>query len=283
VSVDFSVVIPTCGRNRELVETIASVQAQGGATFEILVVDDSEDGGAKTVVENVHDERVAYVRNPRPTGGVPSLVRNLAWPRATGRFVHFLDDDDIVPVSHYAAVKTAFERRPDVGLVFGRIEPFGCGPEEQLRHERRYFAQAARNAAVCAGFGPKLGFAGQMLFDLPVLVCSASVVRRECVGGVGGFDPDIRLMEDADFHVRIMRRYGAHFLDRVALRYRIGFPSLMHAPNPSPSQLRLQREGRRRMRAKYWLEYGPVEFYTLSLLARAMRFARVSSSDGSPV
>jgi glycosyltransferase involved in cell wall biosynthesis len=272
---DFSVVIPTFRRNRELAEAIISVQQQVGVTWEILVVDDCPDGGAEVVVERLHDTRINYLRNPRPSGGVPSVVRNLAWPRASGRFVHFLDDDDIVPPGHYEAVAAAFARLPKVGLVFGRVEPFGVGLEAQLRHERQFFARAARKAAACASFGRKLAFAGQMLFDLPILVCSAGVVRRECVAGVGGFDPNIRLMEDADFHARVMRKYGACFLDRLALKYRIGFPSLMHAPNPPPAQLLMQREGRRRMRVKYRQEYGSLEFYALALFTRTIRMARL--------
>ena len=66
-------------------------------------------------------------------------------------------------------------------------------------------------------FGRKLAFAGQMLFDLPNPRLQRRVVRRECVAGVEGFDPGIRLMEDADFHARVMRKYGACFLDRLAL------------------------------------------------------------------
>lgn len=272
--IDVSVVIPTYRRNAQLIQAIASVQTQAGATLEILVVDDCPDGGAESTVERMGDPRIRYLRNPNPTGGIPSIVRNLAWPSARGRFVHFLDDDDIVPAGHYAAVTTAFARRPDVGLVFGRVEPFGDGPEAQLQHERRFFARAARSAAVCERFGRKLAFAGQMLFDLPLLVCSAGVVRRECIAGVGGFDPMIRLMEDADFYVRVMRRYGACFLDRPALEYRIGFPSLMHAADPPPAQLRLQREGRQRMRAKYHREYGAFEFYALAFGTRVLRMAR---------
>jgi len=154
------------------------------------------------------------------------------------------------------------------------VEPFGDGPEAQLRHERLFFARAAHYAAWCERFGHKLPFAGQMLFDLPLLVCSAGVVRRECIAGVGGFDPLIHLMEDADFYVRVMRRYGACFLDRPALKYRIGFPSLMHATAAPPAQLRLQREGRQRMRAKYHREYGTFEFYALALFTRLFRLAR---------
>jgi glycosyltransferase involved in cell wall biosynthesis len=268
--VDFSVVIPTYRRPRELGEAIASIARQSGVTFEILVVDDCPEGSAKAAADALGDPRVSYERNPRPTGGVPSVVRNLAWPRAKGQFVHFLDDDDIVPEGHYAAVKAAFEAHPDVGLVFGRIEPFGTCTENQLEHERRYFADAARHALACGRFGTRLAFASRMLFGSAMLVCSAGVVRRECVDRIGGFDPGIRLMEDADFYVRMMRECGACFLDRVALQYRIGSPSLMHSPNPTEAQLRLEREGRQRMQRKYLKERGTLEFYALGIFARTL-------------
>jgi GT2 family glycosyltransferase len=250
------------------------VQRQQGVTLEILVVDDCPNGGARPVVEDLNDARVTYLRNPSPTGGIPSVVRNLAWPRAAGRFVHFLDDDDMVPDGHYAAVAAAFARNPNVGLIFGRVEPFGAGPEAQLQHERQFFARASRSAMLCTRFGRKRAFAGQMLFDNPLLVCGAAVVRRECVAGVGGFDPNIRLMEDADFNARVMRKYGACFVDQAALHYRIGYPSLMHSPNPPPAQRAMQSEGRRRMRAKYRQEHGALDFYTLALFTRALRIAR---------
>ena len=272
--VDFSIVIPTFRRNRELAEALASVQRQQGVTLEVLVVDDCPDGGARTVVEDLHDARVTYLKNPKPTGGVPSVVRNLGWPHASGRFVHFLDDDDMVPEGHYAAVAATFANHPEVGLVFGRVEPFGAGPESQLEHERKFFARASRSAMMCKRFGRKRAFAGQMLFDNPLLVCGAAVVRRECVAGVGGFDPNIRLMEDADFNARVMRKYGACFVDQAALHYRIGYPSLMHSPNPPPAQRAMQSDGRRRMRAKYRQEHGMFDFYSLALFTRAMRIAK---------
>ena len=196
------------------------------------------------------------------------IRQNVGWPLARGTFVHFLDDDDIVPEGHYAAVKNVFAAHPKIGMVFGRIEPFGICPTWQLEHERRYFADAARSATLCQKFGAKWAFAGRMLFDKALLVCSASILRRSCITKLGGFDPDIRLMEDADFHVRAIRKCGAYFTDEVALRYRIGSPSLMHSPIPDPSQLKTQREGHRRMHAKYRKEMGSLEFYALAIFTR---------------
>jgi glycosyltransferase involved in cell wall biosynthesis len=265
MAVDFSVVIPTFRRVDQLRESIASVIAQPGVTTEIFVIDDSAEGSAQQVVERFTDARIFYVKNPRPTGGRPSVVRNLGWPLATGSFVHFLDDDDIVVEGHYAAVKSAFEAQPGVGLIFGRIEPFGSGPATQLDHECRYFADAARKAAACARFGARWAYTGMMLFDMALLVCSASIVRRACVGALQGFDPEIRLMEDADFHVRVIREFGTHFLERTAIRYRIGSPSLMHSPTPSASQRQEEMNGSLRMQAKYRNQRGLLEYYALAM------------------
>ena len=109
-----------------------------------------------------------------------------------------------------------------------------------------------------------------MLFDKTLLVCSAGVMRRECVAALGGFDPEIRLMEDSDFFLRVIRQFGALFMDRVALHYRIGSPSLLHAPNPDESQRLEQVRGRRRMQSKYLRDRGALEFMSLALFTRTV-------------
>jgi GT2 family glycosyltransferase len=271
MSVDISVIIPTCGRPKELIEAVTSALSQPRIEIEVFVVDDSPEGSAREVIESLKDRRVTYIRNPKATGGVPSAVRNIALPLARGALVHFLDDDDLVPEGHYAAVREAFSRHPAVGLVFGRIEPFGCVPEEQMRHERDFFVRAARRAAVGQRFGSKVAFTGLMVFGEVLLVCSAGVVRRECAVCVGGFDSRIRLGEDADFYARVMRQFGAYFMDRVTLRYRISHPSLMHySLDLNERDARYFREGRLRTRTKYRAEHGILEFYSLKLFTRAL-------------
>jgi hypothetical protein len=108
------------------------------------------------------------------------------------------------------------------------------------------------------------------MFDTALLVCSASVIRRECLPTLGGFDPEIRLMEDADYHVRAMREFGVRFLDRTAIHYRIGSPSLMHSPNPSQTQIDEERAGARRIGEKYIRDRGALEFHALRVFQRTV-------------
>jgi glycosyltransferase involved in cell wall biosynthesis len=267
VSIDVSVVIPTFRRPTLLREAIESVRAQKGAEVELIVVDDSTEGSAAAIAREFPD-LLRYFKNPKPTGGFPSVVRNLGWPLARGRFVHFLDDDDLVPEGHYASAIAAFEAYPRVGVVFGRVEPFGAAPETQMDRERAFFRGAARRAAICSRLGPRIGFAAGMIFNHTLLVCGAALIRRDCVQRLGGFDPEIRLGEDVDFFGRAMREFGAHLLDRATLHYRIGSPSLMHAPVLSENEIQQHRAGAQRMAAKYRSERGLFEFYIMKGLSR---------------
>jgi glycosyltransferase involved in cell wall biosynthesis len=261
---DISVVIPTYRRPAELIQAITSVLRQTGVSLEVLVIDDDAEGSAQMAVDSVGDRRVKYLRNPAPTGGSPSVVRNLGWPRASGNLVHFLDDDDLVPDGHYDTVKQAFAHAPDVGVVFGRVTPFG-GDAGSVESERRYFEDAGRRAATCRVFGSKWGFAARMFFDATLLVCSAAVIRRTCVSAIGGFDPQLRVNEDVDFYARAIRRFGARFLDAVCLQRRVG-PSLIRQPDVD----RLLTQTYKRMHANYRAEWGTAEFLALKGFARTV-------------
>ena len=225
--IDFSAVIPTFRRPVELTEALKSVLSQEGVNVEAIVVDDSPEGSSRAVVEALNDSRITYIQNPEPTGGNPAFVRNMGWPKATGSFVHFLDDDDVVPVGHYQRAKAAFLAHPEVGVVFGTSSP-------SAKTRRRSSPSASTSRTRCIAHENQLASARgsptrrTCYFQATMIVCSSCQVRRECVEILGGFDNDARLVEDVEFYARAMRRFGVHFMEEVVLRYRIG-ASIMHS------------------------------------------------------
>jgi hypothetical protein len=198
-----------------------------------------------------------------PSGGSRARVRNAAWPRARGRFVHFLDDGDIVPVGHYDAAASAFAEAPGAGVVFGWIEPFGTD-QAALHHEREYFEKARQRVAACQRFGPKWALAATLLFDTAPLVGSAAMIRRECILPIDGFDAEVALVEDIDFYGRAIRRFGASVIDRATLLRRTG--PLVHRPGFGP----VLATSYARMRAKYRTEWGAADYYALRGFARTV-------------
>ena len=273
MTADISVVVPTFHREQQLAEALASVLGQSGARIEVFVVDDSLEGSARSVVHAARDKRLHYLRNPYPSGGNPSVVRNLALPLASAPLIHFLDDDDLVPAGHYARVGRAFAANADIGLIFGAVQPFGSGPIEQLESEQRYFATSLRLAARCQTLCTPLAFVASLLFVHALLVCGAGIVRREAALALRGFDARLRVREDIDFFAFISRRFGVRFLDETALHYRINSNgSLMHTANQSPEQSerrrRLLEQARSMTNTKYIAHWGYSEYLALRVLAR---------------
>ena len=88
-----SVVLPTYNRADVLPEAIDSVLAQDFDDWELLVVDDgSEDDTAGVVGPYLEDGRIAYLKKEH-VGSADS--RNLGVRRSRGRYVTFLDSDDV--------------------------------------------------------------------------------------------------------------------------------------------------------------------------------------------
>jgi glycosyltransferase involved in cell wall biosynthesis len=264
MSVDVSVVMPTFRRPGPLMEAARSALDQNGAQVEVLVIDDCPQGSAERTVRSLGDPRVRYLRNPEPSGGRPALARNLGWPLARGKYIHFLDDDDIVPAGHYAAACAAFARMPDIGVVIGRVEAFG-EREEQVQRDQRLFIDGARRAARSQRLGLTWIWASRLLFQPLMFVGGAAMVRRSCVEAIGGFDANLEVLEDLDLYVRTIRQFGAFYLDRVALQYRVG-PSMMHRPNIE----NVVDRSYRRMQEKFRKARGMGEFYMLKLAARTL-------------
>lgn len=262
---EVAVIIPTFRRPKELQAAVESVLAQG-VGVEVVVVDDSPEQSARDVVANIGDPQVRYLANEKPTGGQPSVVRNLGWPLTTAPVLHFLDDDDLVPEGHYRAALKVLAQRTDVGAVFGRIVPFG--EQNALEHENRFFADAARRARRCERFGPRWAFAAEQLFNLPLVVCSASLVRRAVVEKIGGFDTTAHLkyVEDVDYHGRAFRQGGVAFLDEITLHYRISSTSIMHGQSTSEGLVASYDH----MMERYAQTWGRADFLALKLFARTV-------------
>jgi glycosyltransferase involved in cell wall biosynthesis len=262
---ELSVVIPTHRRPGFLAEAIASALSQGIADLEVIVVDDSPDREGRAVVQRLADPRVTYVTMDPPTGGNPSRVRNTGLSRTTGRYVHFLDDDDRVVPGAYRRMIGALEAHRDRGVVFGRIAPFGDDPAA-LAREQRVFTTSARRARRLGRLGSPFLYAAHQLFAAPTMfVNSACLARREVAAAVGGYDEALRVMEDVDFFTRAIRAYGAVFLDEPVLEYRTGAPSMMSAHHGKSTG-----EAFRHMYARYAREHGRVELRVAQVIAKTI-------------
>lgn len=90
-----SIITPSYNTARFIGETIRSVQAQTYPNWEMIIVDDCSTDNTDEVVAEYQkaDERIRYFKNEKNSGAAVS--RNKALREAKGRWMAFLDSDDL--------------------------------------------------------------------------------------------------------------------------------------------------------------------------------------------
>lgn len=116
-----SVVVPTHYRNDLLVDAIESALAQTYRPVEVIVVDDSGEGHARSTVARFPDVR--YVEFDSNRGA--NVARTVGAGRARGEFVHFLDDDDVLYESKIEKQVAVMRDCADAGVVYTGLDKTG--------------------------------------------------------------------------------------------------------------------------------------------------------------
>lgn len=117
-----SIVTPCYNSEKYIAATIESVQAQTYHQWEMLIVDDcSTDNSAKIIKQYAaNDARIHYYKTAKPSG-TPTLPRNIAIEHAKGRYIAFLDSDDLWFPNKLALQIPLFQDEKTV-IVFGDYE-----------------------------------------------------------------------------------------------------------------------------------------------------------------
>jgi glycosyltransferase involved in cell wall biosynthesis len=102
---DVSVLVPCFNKADYVEETLASVYAQRGPSLEIIVVDDGSTDGSAAVLER-HRNRCTLILGPNRGA---SAARQTALCQARGRYVAYLDADDLLEPDALARLVSALE------------------------------------------------------------------------------------------------------------------------------------------------------------------------------
>lgn len=91
-----SVIMPVYNAEMFLNQSIQSVISQTYQNWELLVVDDCSSDNSAILIHQfeTNDKRIKYLKTERPSG-TPTLPRNIGIKKAKGRYIAFLDSDDI--------------------------------------------------------------------------------------------------------------------------------------------------------------------------------------------
>jgi glycosyltransferase involved in cell wall biosynthesis len=117
----FSVVIPTYNRADFIIDTVNSVLAQDDDDFEVIVVDDGSTDNTEAAILQAfgHLDRVRYYKQVNAERGA---ARNKGIAAARGRYVVFLDSDDLMRANHLSALRDIIAKHPGINFLATKYE-----------------------------------------------------------------------------------------------------------------------------------------------------------------
>ena len=188
-----SVIIPTYNRGWIIKEAIDSVLTQDYRDFELIVVDDGSTDNTDDILNSYHGDIIVFRQENQ---GV-SAARNRGLAEASGRFIAFLDSDDLwLPQK-----------------LFRQVEFFNKNPEAQIcQTEETWIRKGVR-------VNPKKRHKKPwgMIFEPSLALClvspSAVMIRRSLFEKAGGFDETLPACEDYDLWLRISCRYPVYLIE----------------------------------------------------------------------
>lgn len=200
-----SVIIPTHNRPSLLVEAIQSVLNQSYKDFEIIVVND---GG--TEVEGIvqllnQDGRITYVRHPHNQG--LAAARNSGLRLARGKYIAYLDDDDVFYSDHLETLVSYLE-------VSGEKVAYTDAYRALQVAQNGNFITVRKDLPYSRDFDADALLVGNYI---PVLCIMHA---RECLEKSGLFDERLKANEDYDLWIRVSRHYAFHHIKKTTAEFR---------------------------------------------------------------
>jgi glycosyltransferase involved in cell wall biosynthesis len=118
-----SVLIPTFNRPRYLSEALASVLQQSHGNLQVIVINDGGED-VSDIVNSARDSRVVFINNKENRGKASSLNEALA--RAEGKYIAYLDDDDLYYPHHIETLVNALENQTDCEVAYSDLYKAYC-------------------------------------------------------------------------------------------------------------------------------------------------------------
>lgn len=200
-----SVIVPTYNRPEWLRETLQSVLAQTYPNFEIIVVNDA--GPDVThIIDALNEEgRIRLITHERNKG--LGAARNTGVRAANGKYIAYLDDDDIFLPNHLATLVSHLE-------ATGSKVAYTDAYRATQKKENGAYVIVSRDVPYSYEWDNELILVHNFV---PVL---CFMHEKRCIEEAGWFDESLTTHEDWDLWVRMSRLFRFKHIKEITCEFR---------------------------------------------------------------
>ncbi len=199
-----SVIVPTYNRPNMLLETLKSILNQTYSNYEVIVVNDAGVDVEKVVTLLDSSGRIAYVRHSKNQG--LAAARNTGLKMAEGKYIAYLDDDDIYYPDHLETLVNFLENSDYKVAYTDAYRSHQKRVGESYVVERRdlpYSFDFDYDRILVENFVPVLCF----------------MHEKSCLEEVGFFDESLTTLEDWDLWIRMSRKFKFAHIPKITCEF----------------------------------------------------------------
>jgi glycosyltransferase involved in cell wall biosynthesis len=204
-----SIIIPLFNMEKYLTDTLESILNQTFKSFEVIIVDDCSTDASPDIAKKFvdRDNRFKYFKLTTNSNR-PSIPRNIGISRAVGRYIAFLDHDDLWFSKKLERQIQVLENRPDLAMVHSHLWDF------TERSKIRGFVLLSNPYRRIASYG--------LLRKHNVVQCSSVLVRSDVIKKLNGFDEriELRAIEDYQLWLRLSEHFKVAYISEIHGLYR---------------------------------------------------------------
>lgn len=212
-----SIIVRTCGRPAVLRETLISLRHQTYKNLEVVVVEDGEATAEEMIRKEFSDLNIQYKASGTKVGR--SRAGNMAMELAKGKYLNFLDDDDLFYADHVEVlVKTIQRQNARVAYAFAFETPVVVHSKDPYHYTVHDY----------------LGIHKQMYNK--VILCHHNYIPIQCVmfekslfEQYGGLDVTLDALEDWDLWVRYSQYTDFVSVGKTTSIYRVPYDRTIDA------------------------------------------------------
>lgn len=203
-----SIIVRTKDRPRLLMRALGSIAAQDYSPIEVILVNDGERLNEDEAGSIFHGGQSLKIVDNQGRGR--TVAANEGIRHATGQFISFLDDDDIIYPDHVSTL-IGFLAKSDYRIaytesVFVHVE---YDPEKkEMVETKRYPART-------------MDFSRETLLFYNYIPFMCLMFDRGILEESGGLDEAFEMCEDWDLTIRISRKYPFYHISKVTSEYSI--------------------------------------------------------------
>ncbi len=209
-----SVLIACCNAQAFIAETLDSILAQTYQASEIIVVDDGSSDDSPSIVARYADRGVQLLRQKNHGA---SIARNRAFSASTGKFVIFVDADDLIGPDHLKSLYSRL-RVEQRCVALSKWDRFFTNPTEAR------FPDRSTERDLQGIDWLMLDWEG----GYPMTQSGMLLIPRALIEERGAWDESLSLIDDFEFFARIIvHSDGVRFAPDARLYYRSGRPGTL--------------------------------------------------------